>query len=632
VNYSSSEFDSNLLVDYSILLGSNCFIDTSFELPIIPNFDLDLSISGFCEDTDNTFRPVIVSNNNQEGDSYIWHIDNQLISSDSIITQNYIDSGNHHVSLTILSDSGCLRSTSQNFRIVSEPVLNFSLLAPFCEGQEIENNLHVLINDIDTVSQFEWIIETNAEIDTIDEFDPIIIANEQNDAIISAVLQTYRGCTVYKDTHINVNYSPDPQLFWDTTCVGEIFKISDLYDGSNFQWIWTVDSNVSYLTNDPEIIFSSAGTHHIDYSIEDQTTTCKADTALNVVISELTIDSLSLSTICPDQSTKITVTTSALFDNVLSTRWEINGEIQNGDSAFIRSTDELTVKASVESRYGCSADIIEEINFFPLPDRSISTAFVDSNSNKIVLGIDDFDDIVSIQWEFQDSIISTQNFDTITFSTFGYGPLNVFTTNKDGCVSSQSEILFVGSPELDITIANLNFQEIDGYRHFNCIIINQTTLDVSTLKLKVTSNEGLIWEEEILSEFNPLESKMISLNTELFNDNSAFYCATITEVNNLEQESNVTCTESKDMQIILFPNPAKDYLTVWASNEKSTTIRARILSINGNVMSKEEYLHLIPNNQNEMLLNLENLEKGLYILEIIDESDNKQYVRKLIKL
>lgn len=633
ITYIASEPDTNLSITHQLKLGTSCIIDTNFEIRVIPNFNLEILISGYCEATDNIFKAQFATINNQSATNYLWTLDNQSVSSDSFTIQNFTDTGNYNLLLKVSSDSGCTNSISKTVKIVKSPSISFQLEEPFCERQEIAKTFSAKASNSDTISNFSWILNTSTGADTIGEFDPIIFNSQQNNAVVSGLLTTTRGCVKQTNTTINVGHSPEPSLTWDTTCLGNAFRIKDLYDGNNYAWNWIVDSNISYSQNDPELYFTSSGIHHIQYHIQNKNTNCSADTAITIVISELTIDSFNTSTICRDQSAKIGLATTIKHDKINSILWEINNEFQLNDSAVIKptSSEKTLIKTFVESSHGCEAIFIDELSLFPYEERSIVSSYLDSSNQTIALDLDNTKNVISTTWTFKDSVVSTKTIDTIQFSIQEYGNLNALIISTDGCISNHSKILYIGKPELNTTISNLEFDDEENKRSFNCLIQNNTNLFINSINVRLSSSNGSIWEENTNLELQPFQAKRIYLNTELINETSTYYCAQITEINTVTSSSNKTCTQADELQLNIVPNPFKEDFQLWMTTPESVSVIIKIYGLDGKLIFESEHENLLIKTQNKISINPNKLTSGLYILEILDQSNNKRYVRKLVK-
>jgi hypothetical protein len=77
----------------------------------------------------------------------------------------------------------------------------------------------------------------------------------------------------------------------------------------------------------------------------------------------------------------------------------------------------------------------------------------------------------------------------------------------------------------------------------------------------------------------------------------------------------------------MFPNPAKDMLTIKVSNSNSTK-QVNVYSAYGELVRVEQ----IPQNNSQIIMDLTELTNGIYIVTIIDEENPELIIReKLIK-
>ncbi|MCK4677885.1 MAG: T9SS type A sorting domain-containing protein [Bacteroidales bacterium] len=135
-----------------------------------------------------------------------------------------------------------------------------------------------------------------------------------------------------------------------------------------------------------------------------------------------------------------------------------------------------------------------------------------------------------------------------------------------------------------------------------------------------TEDESFLWKL-----FRPVTNELFNLevayNTSFPNTNH-FSSNGLSKIMDVEMTMTSIADLTQATQIVVYPNPAQDILTIEYLNAKPDASRVQIYSGEGKLMLEHKLI------ENKTILNISNLKPGVYLIKIIDSSIIE--VKKLI--
>lgn len=139
---------------------------------------------------------------------------------------------------------------------------------------------------------------------------------------------------------------------------------------------------------------------------------------------------------------------------------------------------------------------------------------------------------------------------------------------------------------------------------------------------------GFINQNEFTAEENNSRIYKFSQNDQ--HDGYIFYRIKMNNVNGKSNYSNIVKIDFENIKnniFSLYPNPASDKIFVKTQIVR-WNISAALFNSTGQKVKDFGFLHL----QNGAMLNLDDLNPGIYFLEIIDAAGNEANYKKIVKL
>lgn len=342
-----------------------------------------------------------------------------------------------------------------------------------------------------------------------------------------------------------------------------------------------------------------------------------------------------------NEITKISRTTGDII-------WRLGGK--NNQFTFADPTDEFSWPHSVSVLENGNITVFDNGNE-RVPSYSRAIEYKLDTINMTVTKIWEYDADKNYFARTKGSVQRLENGNTI----IGYGGLsepNVIEVNEDGAVTMQIDFtdghaspivqkhpwktsLF--APDTD----SIEFGEWDGSSHSSrsLTITNWSgdALELSNYHLQtdafyfdagvfpVTLSAG---EERSLDLYyfpenidSSLVSDILTINSDITTDTLVQRIAIQVHLRGTKTWSSIENRPSDRFRV--YPNPLKDFLHI--GSHHTLPARASIYSINGTLTDRIDLL------EDQTIINLKTLEKGLYIIEIINSSSTPVYRVKIVK-
>lgn len=418
--------DANGCVDYGIsIIGENPLPDVIFSAPAT------------CQGTQVIFTNASTIS---IGTISAWNWDFGDLYSSTV--ENPVHAfglpGNYEVTLSAISDSGCLNVFSENIIIDSLPVADFS-------SENVCLKMETNFNNIQTVSfpqiiNWEW--DFGDGVDSIFEKDPVhtyIAAGNFNTTLI---VETNAGCS---DTMIKQNTVfpfPLSDYVLENGCLGNpsSFKDSTIIDQPSIivSWQWSFgDGDTSSMQN-PFHTYTLPGTYEIKLRTES------SDGCTDSIVKSISLLSgadFDYNNVCFKEENIFLDRSLITTGNILSWKWKFGDNdtsgLQNPAHRF-SSPGVYNVSLEVQTVNGCKESIVKPVEIYPLPDAEITS---DPNGICQNLPINFFDlssisfpfKITEWNWKFGDGDTSIEQNTSHVFVNSGVYKVSLSVISDKGC-------------------------------------------------------------------------------------------------------------------------------------------------------------------------------------------------------
>jgi len=392
----------------------------------------------------------------------------------------YAESGTYNVSLSIISDKGCLSDTLIPLKRFAAPNASY----------EAENNC---LNDLSIFNNTSS-IEVPAVIDSylwdfgdgmISElvspthlFDaagvyPIVLNVISTDGCVDSITQML---TIY-DTPI-ANFTAENDCFYTNVDFENLSSVSDGVIASN---LWNFDDGVESDLFSPSHLFDVHGFYNVNLSVTSEFG-CNNDTTITIErFASPTIEFDAPNSCLSETITFENTSTIPLPYEIAFYEWNFGDGVTATSEDPVHSYSEpgtYLVVLKATSAEGCFAEETIPLSIYPVPVvnfSSLPTCFGNESDfiNETTLF---WGDVISWQWDFSDGTTSVEENPTHTFSTVGEHIVQLIATSNHNC--TDSIIAPITIQPLPIVSLNVSDSILCGNE---CITLNSSSSSESTL-------------------------------------------------------------------------------------------------------------------------------------------------------
>lgn len=221
--------------------------------------------------------PVSFVNNATAHDRSIaqwqWNFGDNTIATESLPSKAYMVPGDYTIQQKIVSNEGCVDSTTKNIRVSAVPIPNFRVDGATCIGDSIQ-----LIDDssIPIGSIERWIWDYGSRRDTVmSSINPKVLFNTSGPKVVTLFVETNTGCMSSFPLPIEVGEYPKVDFSLPEVCLTDAFayfKNNTTIPGGNLsglQWTWNFgDGNAlpglnTSTTKDGQHKYSTVGNYQV---------------------------------------------------------------------------------------------------------------------------------------------------------------------------------------------------------------------------------------------------------------------------------------------------------------------------------------------------------------------------------
>jgi hypothetical protein len=494
--------------------------------------------------------------------SYQWYLNDQAIVNANATTLSITNAGVYHVSVTN-SLLGCA-DESDDFSVILNPVPAVSAGSDLtvCGGTQIALNA----SGANTYTWNNGAIGSSLFVNTVNQTYTSVY-------MVTGTDQT-TGCSSTDQVSVSVNALPSVNAGADiTACDNEEVTLS-ASGALNYSWSGSAVDGVPFQLSSGTTVFTVTGT---------DVNNCSASDDVQVTINPAPIVSAGSDvSVCP---TEVPVLLSATSDQP-STTFVWNGS-ENSSDIEADQSGIYTVEGTNE--FGCASLATVELTVYPVVTvqaGDLISACSDELPTELVATASA--QVVSYNWSNGES---TQAIEVSTAGT-----IQVTVTDLNGCESSD-----------EVTVSVFQSPTVNAGA--------DQTLCESELPatLNATGTGGTVeWSNGALSPVTEV-------------NDAGLYTVTVTSSNGCQAMDEVEVIVESCLSIAenessmrLYPNPATDQITVESSESMYGTYR--LYAFDGKLFSSGTI-----NGENSLVIQLDTLSKGVYMILLDLESRTKEY-------
>lgn len=338
--------------------------------------------------------------------------DNSGVSSSANPSYTYNQPGMYNVTLTVISDSGCINTFSDSIEVYNNPVANFTVNNE-CFGKTVlYNDLSSVVNA--TVNFWQWDFDNNGVVDDTTQ-NPQFLFNTSGTFSSELVVTSSDGCKDSISKNVVIYPKPEAAFSLNNHCLGSSVAFTDssqITTGNNVAWVWDFGDGNSSIQQHPNHTYGVEGVYSVKL-IVNSNQGCKDTINHYIEVWPLPQVNFNPTEVCfntPTQFTDLTTISNNFTNNTLvSWNWNFGDNIgtstmQNPVYQY-QSEGKFYATLIVESSNGCSNSQTLEINVNPIPTVDFYTDILQGCSPLVInftdnSSIDTTGNISGWHWDF----------------------------------------------------------------------------------------------------------------------------------------------------------------------------------------------------------------------------------------
>jgi gliding motility-associated-like protein len=357
---------SPLQSQFYTVIGFNDFCkDTSFvSVAINQNPIASISAPAVCSGDSSVFLSTSIGS----GLSFIWSLNNTILSNSSQVSSFASTCGLFPLKLNITDVNGCKDSSVIDYKINCLPVANFSSSDTVsCSNKTIEFINMSTYSPGDTLI-YNWDFGNSISSNLLN---PVTSYNSSGNYSVSLTAQTQFGCIDTIVKNIKINAAPLISILGDTVCKGDFNTIQVNAANHNLNSIWTWNlGNGTILNDTAQITYTYLTAQDYIVSLIVANPGGCSDTAITYTsVVELPKLDFIVSDICLGQINNFSINNPSLSNQYA---WDLNNDgvfEALGSQVTTQFTDTglAVVALSGINAFGCSDTLVRSFMINPLP-------------------------------------------------------------------------------------------------------------------------------------------------------------------------------------------------------------------------------------------------------------------------
>lgn len=572
--------------------------------------------------------------------SWTWIIDGNTFTNQNPI-YTFPSQGNQTVSLSVVTDSGCVASLSSTVFVIPPPQLSFQ---PFmgCSGQKIQINNQSTAG-YGSILSWEWmaIDSNNIMVDYSTQTHPLLTFPNSGAHTLTLIAISSAGCSDTLTEDIEIRNTPPVDFSWQQTCFGQKTAFTEQTQVPAHEIIierqWWFGDGTSTNIPSPLHLYNLTGVY--DVSLRNKSLNGCIDTITKqVTIYELPEAGFYFSNPCQYSPVQFFDTSSVVDDTIISLLWtfpDLDTTSVPSPIRFFNDTLGYPVNLLVTTSNGCIDTIWKTVNVHPIPDAAF-TLYPEYGIPPLEVDFTNLSNgAQNYQWFFGDGDFSSLPNPTHTFNTTSIFDVSLIAFNEYLCSDTATGIVYVIPSSYDITITDITQQSDQNLMTCTVELQNLGTRIIRTLQMQIQIDNSFPITELWEGKLNPGEKASFTYSSLLDESLLAsrksicFSAQPNEDVIDVQPLNNIQCIILENGYYIMStkPNPADNELFVTFVLKETGIYHLQLIASDGKTVLNEEGLDGTKG-MNSVRIDLSSINQGVYTLKIFD--DNHVALQKIV--
>ncbi len=564
--------------------------------------------------------------NSSTGDisSFLWDFDNGFTSDLENPSLEYSSAGSYNVSLTVESTLGCVTTTENLVTVYANPQVQFSNELSCSQSTTQFNDLST-VDGANLVGWFWDFDDPNAGSNTSTDQNATHVFSGSGNFDVKLVATSVFGCMDSLTQVVSVLPAPEADFSFDKLCINEPVNFEDTsvpVSGEGIiSWAWDIAGEFSSEQN-PSATFDIP----LDYDITLFVTSenlCVGSVTKTIDIAQAADMDFGTEFECNNQPVRFYDLSETNSDSAIAWSWDFASLGQAADSATFfdfGEVGEYMVDLAIQTANGCEYSFQKAVLINPAPSASflpspsfgappLQVSFTNGSAGA-----------TAYQWTFEEGATSTDTNAVHTYTELGEFDAELIAISDALCRDTVSQQILVVLPDLEVELNGLFVVE-EQQQSLVLSLTNNGTLRVEEMDAFIDLGGNVTIRETINKTINPEEMINHTLDLTLTDNQLSYVCVEVVPVLEGIEDSNplnnAKCENLSPNDLVIsdpYPNPATNMIMLNVVTEQERPLNIRLLNSTGSFT--KIYDLSLNTGFNEILLNTDNLEQGIYFLQI----------------
>lgn len=574
--------------------------------------------------------------------SRLWDFGDSTNSSLQNPTHTYTNDGVFNVTLTVTTDSGCMKSFEKMVKVFSIPQVSF-LPYEGCSGVEINfsdntqcqygnlTNWHWDFGDTFTVSSDTSIIQNPTyTYDTAGTFTVKLIAGSQ------------AGCVDSAEHTINVKQSPFVDFTYTMACATQIIYFTDQTTIPPWETVmeykWSFGDGAESSVSNPSHLYDTAGAYTVALTIKTLSG-CEVTIQKQLVIGAVPEATFGYCNNCINNTTLFNDNSTCNLGTINHWTWDFGslGTSSSQNPGFIfPDTGIYIVSLMVKTDYNCSDSIFLPVRIYPLPTAEFSLTPEYGAPPMAVTFTNLSTGAGTYLWSFDDGDTDYASDPVHTYLSQGTFTILLTAYNSAGCFDTAQHKVYVFPKTVDIAVMASTATNNANILTVSSELLNAGNRKIEHIDMAMQFENGSIIHEQWYGTLMQGENIpfIFSAQPELPpNQRTDYICVTASllpefEENDLSNNKYCTALNSEFSLAEPYPNPVINNVTIVYILPFTDNLKIEIFNERGEKV-KDLFDGERPEGYNTLTFDLSDLNAGVYTYKITfhDNTLRKKFVK-----
>lgn len=567
-----------------------------------------------------------------------WNFGNNDTTNEVNPTHVFTTNGSVTVSLTAVTDSGCINGITKTLAVYLKPNANFQSKISCALAQTQFTDFSTTAPPA-TVVLWKWHF-TDTDSSILEN--PVYSFSTPAKYEVDLKVTNSDGCVGYFSDSVEV-FSPFSANFdFQDVCVGDSTSFTDITQSlSIVSWFWNTGDNFFSTRKNFKHKYATPGNYVVSLKVQNAIGCIDSINKLVTIYQNPTAEFNDLAT-CEDQYYS-PLDNSIVHEPINYWRWNIGGAVYNTPSPqhFFADTGTYAGVLFVTSQNGCKDSVSHLIQVKPTPSAQFvfAPAYGDAPLNVTFTNQSANADIYN--WNFGDGFTDTEKNTAHIFTANGTFQIELVATSSFGCADSVTKTITVIPTELDISVDEVYTNpapQSDGtvLISVGAVVSNIGTRIINNIRLYATTGSGGVISEDWTGTLQSGQVLNYSFNSKFVvatEKANSYVCVEAKSVNNNETETRIDnnreCASlTGTLQVIgPSPNPAREIAYLGLILPKAGNVVVDVINQLGQPVIEQQNLDL-PAGRTDYSVPVKLLRAGEYFIRVKHNDD--KLLKKLV--